>query len=42
MIKYFKKLFKVIFFSKKLFIFPKKNNILLIDEVGSNKIQNSI
>ena len=30
------------FFSKKLFTFPKKNNVLLIDEVGSNKIQKSI
>ena len=42
MIKYFKKLFCIIFFSKKSFTFPKKNNVLLIDEVGSNKIQDSI
>jgi len=41
-IKYLKKLFRIIFFSRKSFRFPKKNNVIIIDEVGSNKIKNSI
>lgn len=40
--KFFKKLLKIIFFSKKEFYFPPKNNIVILDQIGAEKIKISL